>query len=76
MRIKVYNKFELAKLYFPNSSAIAARHRLMRMIKQCQPLKEALTQEGYKRLAKTFTLRQTLLIYEYLGEPDNAYRDF
>ena len=64
MRIKVYNKFELAKLYFPNSSAIAA------------PLKEALAQEGYKRLAKTFTLRQTLLIYEYLGEPDNAYRDF
>ena len=30
---------------------------------------EALQREGYERLAKTFTMRQTLLIYEYLGEP-------
>ena len=36
MKIKVYNKFELAKLYYPNSSNVAARHRLMRMIKHCR----------------------------------------
>ena len=76
MKIKVYNKFELAKLYYPESSNVAARHRLMRMIKHCLPLREALSQEGYNRLSKTFTMRQTLLIYEYLGEPNDAFRDF
>ena len=76
MKIKVYNKFELAKLYYPEKEKHVALNRLMRMVNHCQPLLDALHQEGYKRLAKTFTMRQTLLIYEYLGEPNDAFRDF
>lgn len=76
MKIKIYNKFELAQLYYPESSKHVALNHLMRLVNQCQPLLEALRREGYKRLAKTFTMRQTLLIYEYLGEPEDAFRDF
>lgn len=50
------------------SKHVALNH-LMRMVNHCPPLLEALRREGYERLAKTFTMRQTLLIYEYLGEP-------
>ena len=76
MKIKVYNKFELAKLYYPNSSKLWARKRLMRQITHCMPLVEALKREGYEPTAKTFTMRQTLLVYEFLGEPNNAFEDF
>ena len=69
MKIKIYKKFELAKLYFPEQSKHVALNHLMRMVNHCPPLLEALRREGYERLAKTFTMRQTLLIYEYLGEP-------
>ncbi len=69
MKIKIYKKFELAKLYFPKQSKHVALNHLMRMVNHCPPLLEALRREGYERLAKTFTMRQTLLIYEYLGEP-------
>ena len=67
MKIKIYKKFELAKLYFPEQSKHVALNHLMRMVNHCPPLLEALRREGYERLAKTFTMRQTLLIYEYLG---------
>jgi len=69
MKIKIYKKFELPKLYFPGQSKPVALNPLMRMVNHCPPLLEALQREGYERLAKTFTMRQTLLIYEYLGEP-------
>ena len=42
---------------------------LMRLINHCPPLLEALRLEGYKHHNKTLTVRQTLLIYEYIGEP-------
>lgn len=69
MKIKVYNKFELAQLYFPHQSKHVAVNHLMRMINHCTPLVEALALEGYRRHNKTFNMRQTLLVYEYLGEP-------
>lgn len=69
MKIKIYKKFEFAKLYFPEQSKHVVLNHLMRMVNHCPPLLEALRREGYERLAKTFTMRQTLLIYEYLGEP-------
>ena len=69
MKIQVYNKYELAQLYFPQQSQHVAVNHLMRMINRCTPLVEALSLEGYQRRHKTFNLRQTLLVYEYLGEP-------
>ena len=76
MKIKIYNKFELAQFYYPESSKHVALNHLMRLVNQCQPLLEALKQEGYKRLAKTFTMRQTLLIYEYLGGARRCFSRF
>ena len=55
-------------MWQPQRLAYALNH-LIRMVNHCPPLLEALRREGYERLAKTFTMRQTLLIYEYLGEP-------
>lgn len=69
MKIKIYNKFELAKLYFPCQSNHVAVNHLMRMINRCQPLVAALEYEGYHPRDKTFSMRMALLIYEYLGEP-------
>lgn len=76
MRIKVYKKYELAKLYYPNLDNHTAVNRLMRQVNHCLPLLEALEREGYKNRNKTFSMRETLLVYEYLGEPENAYQDF
>ena len=69
MKIKIYNKFELAREYFPGQSRHVAVNHLMRLINHCPPLLEALRLEGYKHHKKTLTVRQTLLIYEYIGEP-------
>lgn len=69
MKIKIYNKFELAREYFPSQSRHVAVNHLMRLINHCQPLIEALKREGYSHHNKTFSLRQILLIYEFLGEP-------
>ena len=42
MKIKIYKKFELAKLYFPEQSKHVALNHLMRMVNHCPPLLEAL----------------------------------
>ena len=76
MRIKVYNKYELALLYYPHLSPHTAVGMLMRRVNHSLPLLEALKREGYKNRNKTFSMRETLLVYEYLGEPENAYQDF
>lgn len=47
MKIKIYKKFELAKLYFPEQSKHVALNHLMRMVNHCPPLLEALRREGY-----------------------------
>lgn len=57
MKIKIYNKFELAKLYFPSQSNHVAVNHLMRMINRCQPLVAALEYEGYHPRDKTFSMR-------------------
>lgn len=69
MKIRIYNKFELAKLYFPCQSNHVAVNHLMRIINHCPPLVAALHNEGYRHRDKTFSMRMTQLIYEYLGEP-------
>lgn len=76
MRIKVYNKYELALLYYPGMDRHAAVNRLMRQVNHSLPLVEALQREGYKNRNKTFSMREALLVFEYLGEPENAYQDF
>ena len=40
MKIKIYKKFELAKLYFPEQSKHVALNHLMRMVNHCPPLRK------------------------------------
>ena len=75
MKIKIYTKSELAQLYYPHLSPHIAVGMLMRKVNHSLPLLEALKREGYKNRNKTFSMRETLLVYEYLGEPENAYQD-
>ena len=69
MKIKIYNKFELAWLYYPLQSKHVAVNHLMRLINHCTPLVTALRNEGYHPRDKTFSRRMVMLIYEYVGEP-------
>lgn len=62
-------KSQLARLYFPDSSAATGTNRLMRWIHGCAPLMTELSQTGYHRSQKLLTARQVALIAGYLGEP-------
>ena len=42
MKIKIYNKFELAWLYYPMQSKHVAVNHLMRLINHCTPLVTAI----------------------------------
>ncbi len=67
--IRCISKKELALLYFPHSSPDTARRRLMRWIRKCQPLVEALRREHYDSHSHMFTKRQVQIIIYYLDEP-------
>ncbi len=69
MRLRVYTKTELARLYFPDSSAVAARQRLWRAICRCKPLYARLTELGMLHRQRHFTPGQVKEIIYYLGEP-------
>ncbi len=69
MRLRVYTKTELAKLYFPDATQRMAVKHLMRWINGCKPLRDALREQHYSPTMRYFTSRQTALIVEYLGEP-------
>lgn len=57
--------------YFPEleDNISSALRRLSRWIKNNKPLTEALLSTGYLPHQRSFTARQTALIFEYLGEP-------
>lgn len=61
---------ELALLYFPDSTPEVAVRRLHDWIKRCSELDRALNKgcRAFDR-RKQITVRERLLITEYLGEP-------
>lgn len=71
MVIKRYKKWELALLYFPDSSSKEnARHRLNDWIRRCRPLREALQcLPGHLPDSHEYPAQEVRLIVEYLGEP-------
>lgn len=68
-KIRPFSKTQLAQLYFPDSTAVAARRRLMRWIMHCKPLVEALAEANYKPRSCWFSPRQVRLIVDFLGCP-------
>lgn len=69
MRIRIYQKQELAKLYFPECSDHGATNSLLRMIKHCKPLMNELQTMGYNPHLKYFTTHQVDRITHFLGKP-------
>ena len=67
--IRVYTKVELALLYCPGRSAESALKTLMRWIKQCQPLMQALGGIGYNVRRHRFLRQEVEQIVRHLGEP-------
>lgn len=69
MELKIYSKRELAMAYAPDITAGAAVNRLMQWISLNRSLHRALTETGYHKSQKLFSIRQVSLIFEHLGEP-------
>ncbi len=69
MKIGFYTKSELARLYFPDSDADAARKRLMRHIRKCRELHAKLVTLGMATHQRLFTPAMVREIVYYLGEP-------
>ena len=68
--IRAYGKGELALLYFPTASTShSAVNHLMAWINRCTPLRDRLTDMGYRKTDKFFSPRQVAEIVEHLGEP-------
>lgn len=69
MILKPYSKAELGMAYAPHLTQGGAVNRLMSWINHDASLTEALSQCGYSRHQKVFTIKQVGLIFEHLGEP-------
>lgn len=67
--IRAYDKVELALLYCPGRTAEAALKTLLRWIKQCGPLIQALCAIGYNPRRHRFLRQEVELIVGNLGEP-------
>lgn len=67
--IRAYDKVELALLYCPGRTAEAALKTLLRWIKQCVPLVQALCAIGYNPRRHRFLRQEVELIVGNLGEP-------
>lgn len=65
-------KSQIALQYFPELSGTpsSALHRLRNWMKRNKPLMQKLHKMGYNTNGYYFNKRQVMLIYEYLGEPD------
>ena len=67
--MRAYDKAELALLYCPGRSEETALKTMMRWIRQCEPLMEALDAIGYNCRRHRFLRREVEQIVRHLGEP-------
>lgn len=67
--IRAYDKVELALLYCPGRSGETALRTLLRWIRQCAPLMEALEEIGYNNRRHRFLRQEVERIVRFLGEP-------
>lgn len=66
-----YTRRMLAKMYFPECEPQNAVRRLTGEIKRCTELYEELTKNGKSfDNRQILTIREVLLIKEYLGDPE------
>lgn len=67
--LRAYDKVELAQLYCPGRTPEAAGKTLWRWMKKCQPLMDALREDGYDSSRHRFLKKEVRLITSFLGEP-------
>ena len=67
--MRAYDKAELALLYCPGRAEETALKTMMRWIRQCEPLMEALDAIGYNCRRHRFLRREVEQIVRHLGEP-------
>ena len=67
--MRAYDKAELALLYCPGRSEETALKTMMRWIRQCEPLMEALDAIGYNCRRHRFLRREVEQIVRHLGDP-------
>ena len=67
--MRAYDKAERALLYCPGRSEETALKTMMRWIRQCEPLMEALDAIGYNCRRHRFLRREVEQIVRHLGEP-------
>lgn len=67
--LRAYDKAELASLYCPGRSDATALKTLLRWIKQCKALTQALADIGYNPRRHRFLKREVEEIVRHLGEP-------
>ena len=69
--MNTYSKRFLARRYYPKApSEQAAIKALQRDINRCKALLQALEKTGYSSRTQHFTVHQTNIIFDYLGEPE------
>lgn len=68
-QIHSYGRAELAMIYFPNVSAMAAWRHLKKSIEYYPGLTDKLQSIGYKPKSRSFTSAQVQAIVDAIGEP-------
>ena len=69
MQLRLYEKAELAMLYFPHSTPNVAVNRLSRWIKNIPELYVALQRCNVGKNSHFYSRQQVDLIFQYLDEP-------
>lgn len=68
-KIRAYGRMELAQLYAPDLTSIAAYRKMKRRIGLYPGLEEKLQGLGYRPAHRSFTPLEVKAIVEALGEP-------
>ena len=68
-RIRSYGRTELAMLYCPDLTGLAAYRKMHRWMERCPGLMERLNDLGYEAQRRSFTPLELRVIVDALGEP-------
>ena len=68
-KIRAYGRMELAQLYSPELTGIAAYRKMNKWIVRCPGLQERLSDLGYQPQHSSYTPLEVRAIVDALGEP-------
>ncbi|WP_294558979.1 DUF4248 domain-containing protein [uncultured Bacteroides sp.] len=68
-KIRAYGRMELAQLYSPELTSIAAYRKMKKWIALCPGLQQRLYDLGYQSQRRSYTPLEVRAIVDALGEP-------